>query len=290
MILNWLQRTKPAAQAEATEETRPPDEATRALIEKIGQYGWYHRIEVAPGVYTEPAGGGFPELWEFILSSMAGVDFSGKRVLDVACRDGLFSFEAERRGAASVRGIDNDLSPGATEFLIPHFQSKVTMEELSLYELDPSKHGGNDLVLFFGVLYHLRYPFWGLKKVIDCLAEGGRLLVETGILVDTKGTRDTEFLFCPVGNSPYEPTSCTFFNERGLVTTLESLGLRRVGHQVLETSACPAKNGEFCVNRQYFEFQKEAIPRDRIGANLYWDGTHSYHSVEAKDDPGLKRG
>jgi tRNA (mo5U34)-methyltransferase len=41
----------------------------------------------------------------------------GKRVIDIGCRDGMFSFEAERMGAAEVTGIDNDLSTAAVEFL-----------------------------------------------------------------------------------------------------------------------------------------------------------------------------
>ena len=32
-------------------------------------------------------------------------DLNGKRVLDVGCRDGLYSFMAERRGAAEVIAV-----------------------------------------------------------------------------------------------------------------------------------------------------------------------------------------
>jgi hypothetical protein len=43
-------------------------------------------------------------MWDFNLRAMDLVDFKDKKVLDVACRDGLFSFEAERRGARQVIG------------------------------------------------------------------------------------------------------------------------------------------------------------------------------------------
>ena len=36
----------------------------------------------------------------------------------------MFSFEAEKMGTAEILGIDNNLSLGVTEFLIPYFKSK----------------------------------------------------------------------------------------------------------------------------------------------------------------------
>jgi len=78
-----------------------------------------------------------------------------------------------------------------------------------------------DVILFAGVLYHLRYPFWGLKVLRDVMKPGGELLIETAIW---RGDPNNAMLFCPIENdSPYEPTSCTFFNEKGLVDTLNSL-------------------------------------------------------------------
>jgi 2-polyprenyl-3-methyl-5-hydroxy-6-metoxy-1,4-benzoquinol methylase len=82
------------------------------------------------------------------LRALKKIDFAGKRVLDVGCRDGLFSFEAERRGAAEVIGFDNDLSAGAIELLIPYFGSKVRMERMNLLDLKPDTFGTFDVVIF----------------------------------------------------------------------------------------------------------------------------------------------
>jgi SAM-dependent methyltransferase len=124
-------------------------------------------------------------------------------------------------GAAQVVGIDNDLSKPATEFLIPFFKSKVQMLQQNLYDLKARELGLFDVILFAGVLYHLRYPFWGLKVMRDVMKPGGELLIETAIW---RGDPNNAMLFCPIENdSPYEPTSCTFFNEKGLVDTLNSL-------------------------------------------------------------------
>jgi SAM-dependent methyltransferase len=199
---------------------------TEELKAKLTDYRWYHRIEVAPGVFTESVVPHFNEMWEFNFRCLEEVSFEGKRVLDIGCRDGLFSFHAEKQGASEVVGIDNDLSPGAVELLIPHFNSKVRMEEHNLYYLPESYHGHFDIVMCLGVLYHLRYPFWGLKKMLDCLKDGGLLILETGMLGDPEYDKH-ELLCCPVENSPYgEPTSCTFFNQMAIETTLRSMRCR----------------------------------------------------------------
>jgi SAM-dependent methyltransferase len=160
------------------------------------------------------------------MRHLKALHLKGKRVLDVGCRDGLFSFAAESMGAAEVVGIDSDLSKPAMEFLIPFFKSKVRMLQQNLYDLKAQELGLFDVILFPGVLYHLRYPFWGLKVLCDMMKPGGELLIETAIW---RGDPNNAMLFCPIENdSPYEPTSCTFFNEKGLVDTLRSLNFGTV--------------------------------------------------------------
>jgi SAM-dependent methyltransferase len=150
------------------------------------------------------------------------LDLRDRRVLDIGCRDGLFSFEAEKLGAKEVIGIDNNLSTGAVEFLIPYFNSKVKMHELNLLGLKPEDFGLFDIIIFSGVLYHLRYPFWSLKIIRDVLQTGGYLIIETAIFRDKN---KYAMLHCPVGSeSPYEGSSCSFFNMKGLNDTLSSLG------------------------------------------------------------------
>jgi SAM-dependent methyltransferase len=258
-----------------------------ALLGKIRQYKWYHQISVAGDLQTESAFGGYPEIWSFILRGMGETDFAGMRVLDVACRDGLFSFEAERRGAREVIGIDNDLSVGATEFLIPFFRSKVRMYELNLYELTPDRFGLFDVILLFGVLYHLRYPFWGLRKVVDCLSDRGLLLIESGMLVDRRFEQH-ELLYCPVETSPYERTSCSFFNTAALSTTLRSFGCRLRDWQTLELDAelsqAPEQGegkpagGPPQVKRQFLRFEKDAQIEPEPWLAKYWNRTHDLHT------------
>jgi SAM-dependent methyltransferase len=265
------------------------------LRNRLTHYHFYHIIKLAEKLHTP--GWSEPQVLqaqEAALRALRSLDLRGKRVLDIGCRDGLFSFEAERLGASEVIGIDNDLSRGAIELLIPHFNSKVRMQELNLYDLTPATFGLFDVVVCPGVLYHLRYPFWGLKLVRDVINENGYLVLETAILVDEN---EHAVLFCPVGkDSPYEPTSCTFYNQKGLIDSLSSLGLRvqgisrlrkeRVGprrhwlHFRKGLKAFLGLKTGLVIDRMTFVCQKiaqEVEPKNRK-VDQYWHGTHRTHS------------
>lgn len=204
------------------------------LREAMARYKFYHIIKLTDSIAT-PGNPAYVPIQNLCMKHLKTLDLKGKRVLDIGCRDGLFCFAAESMGAAEVVGIDNDLSKPATEFLIPYFKSKVQMHQMNMYDLTPERFGRFDVVIFPGVLYHLRYPFWGLKVIRDILKPGGHLIVETGIWL---GERNNAMLFCPVGDaSPYEPTSCTFFNEKGLLDTLASLGFRTLARELLSEPA-----------------------------------------------------
>jgi SAM-dependent methyltransferase len=195
------------------------------IKEQVARYKWYHTIQVTENIFTpgwdDPS---VLKIWDLVLRTLRTIGLDGKRVLDIGCRDGLFSFEAERYGAREVIGIDNDLSPAAVEFLIPVLNSKVQMVEMNLYELTPARFGTFDVVCFAGVLYHLRYPFWGLKLVRDVLNEGGHLVLHTSVYVDDNRL---PMLSCPIGAEcpGGDPTNVAFFNLKGLVDTLWSLGI-----------------------------------------------------------------
>jgi len=276
------------------------------LREKIKQYAFYHQFRLTETITTPCQPIVQPSL-QSTLRALEGFDFHDKRVLDVGCRDGLFSFEAERRGAREVVGIDNDLSPAAVEFLAPFFRSQVRFSEMNLFDLAPATFGKFDVILFPGVLYHLRYPVWGLKRLQEVMNPRGTLLIETALIVDEN---EHALLYCPIGEeSPYEPSSCTFFNVKGLSDTLLSLGFevqsihnqdeevwRMYGQRSppLESpqpglrqriravffppkpTAAPPKPSGMVIARSCFlcEFRPELI---NPHLTMYWDGTHQFH-------------
>jgi tRNA (mo5U34)-methyltransferase len=150
-----------------------------ALAREVAAHpGWYHRIELAPGLVTpgthdSPAG----------LARLDAIGLPrscrGLRALDIGCRDGFYAFELERRGAEVV-GLDY-ADPEVTGFSIAAraLGSRVRFVVANVYDLDSAEHGHFDLVLFLGVLYHLRNPLLALDRIRAVLSPGGALFVET---------------------------------------------------------------------------------------------------------------
>lgn len=188
---------------------------------EIKKYTFYHKIKIKDGIYTRESENdhfSHRQLFKYIDQ----IDLKDKRVLDVGCRDGIFSFYAEAKGAKEIVAIDNNISKGAVNFLIPYFNSKVKMYERNLYDLTEKDFGKFDVIFFFGVLYHLREPISAIKKLSDILNEKGLILCETAI---TDNIESKPIIYIPFKTGPYsqDPTSCTFFNVKGLEETFESL-------------------------------------------------------------------
>jgi SAM-dependent methyltransferase len=238
---------------------------------------FYHTVQLTPTLSTP----GWPvvvPIVEMTRRVMQRIDFRGKRVLDIGCRDGLFCFEAERLGAAEVIGIDNDLAPGVPEFLTRVLRSTARIEPFNLFDLRPDSFGLFDVVIFPGVLYHLRHPFWALKLVQDVMADGATLVLETALLADENRHA---LLYCPTGaEGPYgDPTSVTFFNRKGLFDTLESMGFEVGSFECLNKfQASPGGIPDKpLIDRCVTTCRKTAASRDEI--NRYWEGTPYAHDI-----------
>lgn len=159
------------------------NEIIRSLIDSHPH--WYHQIELAPGVFT-PGIHDSPNALRHLDDLGLPADCSGLRVLDVGCRDGFFAFEMERRGA-DVLGIDY-ARPETTGFEIASrvLGSAVRYEVENVYRLAPERHGTFDLILFLGVLYHLRNPMLALDALRSVQRPGGVLFVETQMATDER--------------------------------------------------------------------------------------------------------
>ncbi len=142
---------------------------------------WFHNLDLG-GVRTAPNHflGDYPATKWRRFSHAVPADLSGKSVLDVGCNAGFYAIEMKRRGAARVVGIDSDDAYLAQA----RFAAEVSGVELELHRMDVydvARLGQRfDLVLFMGVLYHLRHPLLAL----DLLAEhavGGTLVFQSMI-------------------------------------------------------------------------------------------------------------
>src|SRR5438045_2745271 len=153
------------------------------LRDEVGQYGWYHTIDLGEGVVTPGMFDHRPMVDRYLLPS----DLNGMRCLDVGTMDGFWAFEMERRGAAEVVAADlravGDLDwpprwraqvePALDETKAARFAlaqralgSNVRRVERSVYELDPGTLGSFDLVFCGDLLVHLKDPITAVQRLL----------------------------------------------------------------------------------------------------------------------------
>ena len=140
---------------------------------------WHHRIELAPGIFT-PA---IQQTQDLLASIDFPKDMSGFRVLDLGARDGFFSFECEKRGAAEVIAVD--YTPAElTGFGVASkiLNSKVKWLTANVYRIHELNLGKFDLILFLGVIYHLRNPYLAIDRIYDALKIDGKVIVESHVI------------------------------------------------------------------------------------------------------------
>lgn len=133
----------------------------RQRVAELGQ--WFHNLDLR-GVKTAPNHflGDYPEVkWQRFASSIPN-DLTGKSVLDVGCNAGFYSIQMKRRGADRVLGIDSDDKYlDQARFAAKVSGAEIEFRKLSVYRV-AELHEMFDLVLFMGVLYHLRHPLLAL--------------------------------------------------------------------------------------------------------------------------------
>jgi tRNA (mo5U34)-methyltransferase len=136
-------------------------EQIRRRVRELGD--WFQNLTLE-GVETAPDHflGDYPSVKWREFAHAIPADLRGWTVLDVGCNAGFYSQEMKRRGADRVVGIDSDPRYLAQAALAADVAGlDIEFRNLSVYEL-PSLGERFDLVLFMGVLYHLRYPLLAL--------------------------------------------------------------------------------------------------------------------------------
>jgi tRNA (mo5U34)-methyltransferase len=139
--------------------------------------GWYHSFKFENILTKDTKTSMDYQMW---TSQGLPLDLSGKSVLDIGAADGFYSFLCEQRGAKRVLAIDQTMFPGfkiAKKIL----NSKVEHKELSvlphswyrekgIYDMDMIQETF-DIILLFGVYYHLDNPLLSLQKIFDKVNE-----------------------------------------------------------------------------------------------------------------------
>lgn len=136
----------------------------RRNLEELARLGWYHSMELPDGRVI-PGYQSLDVLRRRAAQFPIPADLHGRRVLDIGAWDGWFSFEMERRGAQVV-AVD---STAFERFRVAHdlLGSHVEYRIEDVCRLSPAMLGYFDIVLFLGVLYHLKHPLLALEKVCE---------------------------------------------------------------------------------------------------------------------------
>jgi tRNA (mo5U34)-methyltransferase len=151
---------------------------TRQAVEDLG---WYHTIELEPGLVTKGWFDLRPVVHEYGLPER----MDGMRVLDVGTWDGFWAFEMEKRGAEVVAlDIDDEADldwpprrrpatfptePRGAGFRLAHeiLGSKVERVNCNIYRATPEELGTFDLVFCGSVLIHLRDQLLALERIAN---------------------------------------------------------------------------------------------------------------------------
>ena len=157
-----------------------------SLTDEVHKLQWTHRIDLGHGLVT-------PGRWPHnprVFDALDKIDFRGKKVLDIGCWDGLFSFEAEKRGAAEVYSTDlvsqRELIDQPTFKLAQRIlESKAKyFPWISVYDVEQLGVKDFDVVIYAGVYYHLKDPLRSFAKLRRVMKEGAEILVE-GAVIDS---------------------------------------------------------------------------------------------------------
>ena len=131
-------------------------------VERLSKLGWYHSIELPDGSVI-PGHQSIGQLRNRLHQFHIPEDLTGKRVLDIGAWDGWFSFEMERRGA-SVLAVDSAKNTRLLEAKAL-LGSRIDYHIADICRLTAADVGTFDIVLFLGVLYHLKHPLLALENV-----------------------------------------------------------------------------------------------------------------------------
>lgn len=224
----------------------------RSAVCRLGP--WFHNIDLH-GIKTAPDHflGDYPsQKWRRFADALPA-DLRGRTVLDIGCNGGFDSIEMKRRGADRVLGVDwDEIYLTQARFAAKVLGLAIEYRKLSVYDVGVLGERF-DIVLFMGVLYHLRHPLLALDLIREHVAgdmlvfqsmqRGSTEVVETGgdypfseaELFDEPGFPKLHFIErCYAG----DPTNWWVPNRACTEALLRSAGFRVESHPEAEVYVC----------------------------------------------------
>ncbi len=173
-------KAPPAVVDDETWTIEPPKPPSREESEAFinAQAFWYHRIYLGNGVYTMlPTTA--DRVWALLKPTLP-VDLHGATMLDVGCNAGFFAILAKLRGAGRILGVEAvDLFLKQAEFIRNVWQLDIEYRSMDAHRIQ-SLDEQFDLVMFAGILYHLKNPLQVLEEVGRCCRDA--VVVETEVI------------------------------------------------------------------------------------------------------------
>lgn len=232
-----------------------PDLSREQIRERIRSLGqWFHNLDLH-GVRTAPDHflGDYPAVkWKRFADAIPA-DLSGKTVLDIGCNAGFYSIEMKRRGAERVVGIDTEpMYLEQARFAAEVSGADIEFRNLSVYEVGQLGERF-DMVIFMGVLYHLRHPLLALDLLHEQVV-GDLLLFQSMQRGSTEVEpveadypfEETDIFDRPGHPAMYfvehrysgDPTNWWIPNRAGAEAMLRSAGFQIVDHPEAEVYLC----------------------------------------------------
>lgn len=172
----------------------------QATIAEVNAVEWMHTIDLGDGVITSGKWQRNPR----VSVAFDRIDFADKKVLDIGTCNGLWSFEAERRGAVEVHSVDFLTHVGywcAPGYRLAHriLGSKAIYNpDVNVYDIDKLGVRDFDVVVFSGLYYHLKNPLLALARARSVMKTGGLIVVEGPVLL--KQGSVAQFLYANYGH------------------------------------------------------------------------------------------
>jgi tRNA (mo5U34)-methyltransferase len=231
-------------------------EDLQARVDEVGF--WWHSIDLGNGVVTP--GAKSPEWLGSELARLELGDLRGKTVLDIGAYDGYYSFAAERLGAERVVALDRyiwsvdlpgwiayrdqriangervqpteelpefwrpDELPGKRAFDVAHeaLDSSVEVVVGDLLDHDLDELGTFDVVLYLGVLYHVRHPLLALERLAQVTAGTAYIETQAEVFRGYEGKPICRFIEGDELN--HDPSNFWTFNEAALLGMCRAAG------------------------------------------------------------------
>jgi tRNA (mo5U34)-methyltransferase len=196
----------------------------QTLKEQVDSIRWFHTFDFGNGLKTPGYDNSARKLKRLHLPE----SLAGKTVLDIGAWDGYFAFECERRGASRVVAADSqawrDGGKRGFELARSILHSRVEDRDMDIMDPNFALLGRFDVVLFLGVLYHMRHPMLALEHLSSVTAE--LAIVET--VVDLLGVRRPAMAIYPDSELANDDSNWCGPNVRALTGMLKAVGFRDI--------------------------------------------------------------